>query len=230
MRDWEQLVRERLAALRKKTVLEQEVVHELAQHLEDVSRDWREQGFSEEASAERALAEVKNWPRLARKINEARGGKEMLKQRIQRLWLPGIVPMILAMGILCVGLRTGLNPRTVEISPRAPALLYLAWLLILPGMGALAAYWSRRAGGSVANRAAAALFTSLTMLAIFLVVLIHTVFEDDHMIDRLAKASSVFMSLMSSSIGGILLPAIALLAGAWPFLRDTRKTELLSEN
>jgi hypothetical protein len=228
MHDWEQMVRERLAGAKPGAEIEQEVAEELAHHLQDVCEAGRQAGLSHEQSTQRAWAEVKNWSRLARKINEARGGNEMLKQRIQRLWLPGIVPMILAMGILCFGLRAGLNPRTVEISPRVPALLYLAWLLILPGMGALAAYWSRRAGGSVANRAAAALFTALTMIAISLVVMILAVFADDHM-----KASSVFMVLLSNTIGGILiagilLPAVALLAGAWPFLRDTRRAALFT--
>jgi hypothetical protein len=223
MPDWQKLVNQRFAARRSGAEIEPEVTEELAHHLEDVCEAGRQAGLSHEESALRAWAEVKNWSRLARKINQARGGTEMLKQRIQRLWLPGIVPMILAMGILCVGLRAGLNPRTVEISPRVPALLYLAWLLILPGMGALAAYWSRRAGGSVANRAAAALFTALTMIAIFLAVMILTVFADDHM-----KTSSIFMVLLSNTVGGILLPAVALLAGAWPFLRDTRRAALFT--
>jgi uncharacterized membrane protein (DUF485 family) len=222
MHDWEQMVRERLAVAKAGAEIEREVAEELAHHLEDVCEAGRQAGLSHEQSTQRAWAEVKSWPRLVRKINQARGGNEMLKQRIQRLWLPGIVPMILAMGILCAGLRAGLNPRMVEISPRVPA-LHLAWLLILPGTGALAAYWSRRAGGSVANRAAAALLTALTMLAIYLVVMILAVFADDHM-----KASSIFMALLGCALAGILLPAVALLAGAWPFLRDTRRAALFT--
>jgi hypothetical protein len=222
--DWEKLTGDQLEAEGLGSAIEPEVAAELAHHLESVCESWLSQGLSEAESIQRAWAEVKNWPRLARKINQAREGEEMLRQRIQRLWLPAIVPMILAWGILFAGQEAGRRPRLLEISPKMSVFMYLAWLLILPAMGALAAYWSRRAGGSVTNRAAAALFTAVSMLWIWLVVLIHGIFADHG-----TNASSVLSDLISSSVGAVLLPAVALLAGASPFLRGTRKTESLSE-
>jgi MFS family permease len=152
----------------------------------------------------------------------------MLKQRIYRLWLPGILTMTVAMVILYAGVLAGRQPGMMKISPKISVFMYLAWLLILPALGALAGYWSRRAGGSVANRAAAALFTAVTMLAICLMVLILEVFAHHGMM-----ASGIFMVLLSNTIGGILiggmlLLAVALLAGAWPFLRDTRRAALFT--
>jgi hypothetical protein len=214
MRDWEQLVRDRLAHGKQHDAIEQEVVEELGHHLEDLFEAGGEKGLSEKESMERAWAEVKNWPRLARKINQARGGTEMLKQRICALWLPGIVPMTLAMAMLLVALRLGRQPRMTEISPRISVFIYIVWLLILPAIGACAAYWSRRAGGSVANRAAAALFTVATMVAILSTLVCLGLLADHSM-----KASGAF--ILHSSVGGVLLPAIALLIGALPFLRKS---------
>lgn len=227
MRDWGQMLLERLACEKRGAEIEPEVAEELAHHLQDVCEAGLQAGLSQEESARRAWAEVKNWSRLARRINEARGGNEMLKQRIQRLWLPGIATMIAAFGILFAGPWVGMQPRMIEISPRISVFLNLPWLLILPAMGALAAYWSRRAGGSVAIRAAAALFPATTMLVIYLVVLIRPAclgFSAGHGIDVAAvfaddgpRASSILMVLVSP-VEGILLPAAALLVGALPFL------------
>jgi cation transporter-like permease len=214
MRDWEQLIRDRLDRRNQPAMIEQEVAEELAYHLEDVFEACREKGLSEEESMGRAWAEVNNWPRLARKINEARGGKEMLKDRIMRMWLPGAVSMTLAMGILLTALWVGRLPRMTEISPRISVYIYVAWLLILPVIGAFAAYWSRRAGGSVVNRAAAALFTVATMVAI-LSTLVYLGLLADHGI----KSPRFLNVFLSSTVGGILIPALALLLGALPFLR-----------
>ena len=77
----------------------------------------------------------------------------MLKQRIQTLWMPGLVAAILT---LAVSIAVGRVASTLFAGPHMAMFVYGGWLLILTGIGAFAAYWSRRAGGSIANRTAAA--------------------------------------------------------------------------
>ncbi|MGH9775889.1 MAG: hypothetical protein ACRD50_13175 [Candidatus Acidiferrales bacterium] len=224
MPDWEQMVLERLAREKRCAELEPEVAEELAHYLEDVCQAGLQAGLSKEESVRRAWAQVNNWPRLARNINEARGGTAMLKQRIERLWLPGIVNMIVTFGILLAVLWVGRQPHMLASSPRIPALLYFTWLPILPVLGALAANWSRRAGGSAAMRVAAALFPATTMIAIYLT------FLSGLLANHGAPASRIFEVLPGAAAGimflpsaaeAILLPALALLAGALPFLRKS---------
>ena len=89
MLDWQKLVRERLTERRAGAELEPEVAEELAHYLEDHYEAGLESGLGEYEAAQRALAEVRDWPRLARNIKFAREGGEMLKQRIQTMWMPG---------------------------------------------------------------------------------------------------------------------------------------------
>jgi hypothetical protein len=214
MRDWELLVRDRLAAQRKKSALEPEVVHELAQHLEDVCEAGLQHGFSEEESSRRAWAEVPNWNRLARKIYFAREGKEMRKHRIKTLWFPGLVMMTVAMGLLNAAMRAGFQPRIVWLTHGVSILFYVPWLAILPVVGALAAYWSRSQGGSVGARLTAALFTVVTMATIFILVMPVVV-----LVDRHVPWSTFTIAWTASMVGWVLVPGVALLLGALPFLR-----------
>jgi hypothetical protein len=155
MRDWERFVRQRLCARSEAAAPDDEVVCEVAHHLEDVFERSRDSGLSEEDSANIAWNEVRSWPKLAREIDRAKGGTTMLKDRIQRLWLPGIVPAFLALGVL-VGFATlGYRLRLQSVSPAYASKFYYGWLIALPLFGAMSAYWSRRAGGSLKDRVAA---------------------------------------------------------------------------
>src|SRR5579863_1254162 len=104
MPDWNQLVIDRLARSRRGAQIEPDVAEELAHHLEDVCEAGLQAGYSRQESTQNALKEVKSWTRLARQIQEERGGNIMLKQRIQTLWLPALVNMTVAFTILLGGL------------------------------------------------------------------------------------------------------------------------------
>jgi len=101
--------------------------------------------------------------------------------------------------------------------------VYGGWLLILMGVGAFAACWSRAAGGSIANRTAAALLPAVLILA---ALGAHVTNPEMRMagLASVFSPSEVWISgilprIANSVVGGILLPAVALLAGALPFLR-----------
>jgi hypothetical protein len=136
------------------------------------------------------------------------------------LWMPGVVAAILTAG---VSIAAGRVASTLLAGARIAILVYAGWLLILAGIGALAAYWSRRAGGSIANRTAAALIPAATIVAA-----LGSLVTNPEL--KMALIASVFTpadvpilrvlpAIGNSVIGGILLPAIALLMGALPFLR-----------
>jgi len=220
MPDWQKIVLDRLAQRRSGAEVEPEVAEELAHYLEDFYEAGLAKGLAEKEATEGALAEVRNWPRLARKIQFAREGGEMLKQRIQTLWMPGFAAAVLT---LAVSIAVNRAPSTLSAGPHKAMIVYGGWLLILAAIGAFAACWSRRAGGSIANRAAAALIPAATIFAALgslitnpelKMVVIASVFSPSEV-----SISPILPVIANSVVGGILLPAVALLAGALPFLR-----------
>lgn len=220
MPDWQALVHERLTQRRSGAELEPEVTEELAHYLEDLYEAGLDNGLAEYDAVLRALAEVRNWPRLTRKIQSARDGGEMWRQRIQTLWVPGFMAAILALAT-SIGVTRAAS--TLLAASHMAMFVYGGWLLILACIGALAACWSRRAGGSTANRAAAALFPAATILAALSslltnpelkIAVIASIFSPGEV-----QISRILPVIANSVVGGILLPSVALLAGALPFLR-----------
>ena len=213
MPDWKKLVRARLADKKRGTPLDDEVVQELADYLEDACAAQTGAGISAERGIHRVIAEVKNWSRLARKIEEARGGT-MVKQRTLTMWLPGVMSTTGAFLLLCASQKIGAQPRFVEVSPRMATMIYIGWLFVLPAFGGMAAWWSRRAGGSIPNRIMAALFPIFSMIAIYLVI-----FTSATLTNHGLGAPNLFKSLAAALILGVLTPAVALTMGTLPFLR-----------
>lgn len=224
MRDWEQMVRQRLGMRREASTLDDEVICEVAHHLEDVFERSREIGLSDKESANIAWNEVTSWPRLARKIHRAKGGTTMLKDRIQRLWLPGIVPAFLALGLLEGFATFGYRLRTEPWIPAYYARFYFGWLIALPLCGAVSAYWSRRAGGSLANRMSASLFLAEALLVTLLVlfaaqlVLLPLGLEEFH--HTSVQWTRFAAELSRAGLTMVVLPAIMLFIGALPFLKE----------
>jgi len=219
MPDWQKLVHERFAQERSGAEMEPEVTEELAHYLEDFYEAGLDKGLAEHEAAQRALAEVRNWPRLARKIKFARYGGEMLSQRIQTLWMPGVAAAILT---AAVSVSVNRAASTVLAGPHTPMFAYGGWLLILAGVGAFAAGWSRLAGGSITNRIGAALFPAAMIFAALgslvtnpdlKMVVIASVFSPGDV-----RIWGILPVIANSVVGGIVLPAVALLAGALPFL------------
>lgn len=150
----------------------------------------------------------------------------MLKDRIQRLWLPGIVPAFLALGVLVAFGTLGYKLRLQSLSPTYASKFYYGWLIALPLFGALSAYWSRRAGGSLANRMAASLFLAEALLATFLIlfaaqlVLLPFGLGDFH--PENLQWSKFGTELGRTGLTIVFLPAVMLFVGALPFLREKR--------
>ena len=96
MPDWRQLVEQRLAALNLPPRAKQEVIAELAAHLEDSAVT----GFETAESEDRELAQVQ-WHKLLRAIERTKREEKEMNRRTRFLWLPSIT-VLFAAGLILV--------------------------------------------------------------------------------------------------------------------------------
>lgn len=161
MPDWQELVRLRLSGLALNAAEKEEVHAELAAHLEDSYEAFRTEGLQEHDAVQRTLARVTDWKEVQRKIAFTRLREDAMTNRVTQLWLPGLLTFALSMGLEALVQKFGPRPIVLDLDKGTPALMfYTAWLLMLPLAGALGAYLSKRAGGSVRM----VLASSLTLL------------------------------------------------------------------
>jgi hypothetical protein len=136
-----------------------------------------------------------------------------MNRRVKAFWIPGLVILILSLGLWPVlrwAFPMGLQ---FEISLRRLfALVYPRWLLSLAALGALCAYWSRSAGGRVGERLVAALFPVFVQFVILSARLVVT-------LPRTAPRH--WADLFSGLLTWVLVPALAAVMGSLPFLRRT---------
>ncbi len=214
MRDWGALVHERLGRLELTPAQREEIVAELAGHLEDIYEERRAQGLGECQAIERALDEVADWRRLARKIHRAKREEENMNNRTKNLWLPGLVSLAAANGFLMILQRAGLQPHIISLRSGFVLMLHLQWLVALPLFGALSTYLSRRAGGQRLARLVAGLFPSIILLGLFCLLMAGAL-----IVDRQVRGTLTLIGFATGVGNWVLLPGAALLLGALPFLK-----------
>jgi hypothetical protein len=215
VRNWKVLVRERLGSLNITPAQQEEVVAELSAHLEDLYEEGRAQGLGESEAVERALDEVADWGSLSQKIRRAKQ-EDNMNQRTRTLWLPGLVSLTSAMAFLMILQASGVQPHFIWMRSGPPLELYTPWLVAHPLFGAMGAYLSRRAGGDRRACLAAGLFPSITMLALCCVGVSVKLITD-----RAALQIPLFAILAQLGVW-IVLPGLALLIGALPFLNASK--------
>lgn len=208
MPDWQELVRQRLAALALDPAERDEIRAELAAHLEDAYEAMLRDGINNSEAAKRTLCLANDWQDLQRKISVARGGKDTMTNRVTQLWLPGLAAFVLSGGILALMQILRLKAWVLTKNGDLTAVLYVWWLILLPLIGAVGAYLSWRAGGSERAILLSIVFPVLPFLASILVVLpVSLIF------DRFIAHNIGPMSLIFALFGWVLVPAAALLAG-----------------
>jgi hypothetical protein len=211
MRDWEALVKQRLAGLALEPEETTEVIAEVAAHLEDTCEEMLRQGLTEEEAVRRALSQVGDWKDLRRKILAAKRRGQIMEKRVRQVWIPGFLTLILSMFFLTALYRLGLRGRLVWSGPNA-ILLYTPWLAGLPFFGALGAYVSSRVGGSRATVLFVSIFPALALTFAFL-LMFPIGFALEGITGRHGDFSSVAATLLKDGIGWLLVPGIALLGG-----------------
>jgi hypothetical protein len=215
MPDWKSLVRQRLEP-HQPLAHREEVVTELAAHLEETYETARLQGFTEAAAAELTLQEVQevnDWHVLCAVIHRAKFQEDQMNRRTRSLWLPALLTLLGASVSLMATQFLGLRPHLVRINGIGIT-LYWPWLAGLPLCGALGAHLSQRAHGPLPARLAASLSPALIMLIVMLLILPW----------GLALDGIHFLTLVSFGFGlanWVAVPAFALLLGAVPFLHQS---------
>lgn len=208
MPDWKQLVSERLAQ-----PCSEDVIAELAAHLEEAYEEARAQGRTKEDAIFCSLQAVSDWHVLAAEIICAKSREDAMNHRTKSLWLPGLLTLLVASVSLMAAQFLGLRPRLVWFHGMGIT-LYWPWLAGLPLCGALGANLSQRAQGPLRARLAAGLSPAIIMLTVMLLILPW----------GLAIDGFHFFTLVGFGLAianWVAMPAVALLIGALPFLHQS---------
>jgi hypothetical protein len=91
----------------------------------------------------------------------------------------------------------------------------IPYLAVMPFVGALGAYLSRRMKGSVVERILSALFPVFTFAALFAVRIVYGLFFEREPYTLPHFLLGLFMTLIFIIVGGLFL-----VLGAWPFCRS----------
>jgi hypothetical protein len=210
MPDWSAQVHDRLRHLDLPTKERQEVVAELAAHLEDLYEEQMRKGLSEPEARENVISEIVRWRELAKDIRRAKLEDEgIMNARTKQLWLPGLVSLATSMVFLTVLIQISMQPRYLGRSPLQMVLL--PWMALLPLCGAGGAFLSRSGGGYRWARLAAGLFPTIILFVLGSILVI------THLI--VPAQPRLWYGSLAVTLG-IVLPTAALLPGALPFLRQ----------
>jgi hypothetical protein len=215
MPDWREMARRRLTPLALDAKRQEEIVTELADHLEDLYSDLVRQGNPEVEAVQSALNTVADWDELRGEIQLAANEVVIMNYRVKALWLPGACTIALS-GILLRLLQIASAPAPHVFWPRKdiPFLVYWQWWVCLPMVGAIGAYWSRRAGGKFLERALAVSFPVLGPMGLPILILPFML-----AFQGIVHHSAPFVPSALLLLGWVVIPEAALLLGALPFLR-----------
>jgi hypothetical protein len=212
-------LRERLGRLGIETRREDEIVRELGEHLEDHAAALEARGVTSGAAAREALDSVSDWPGLRHEIVSAETEETIMNYRTKVLWLPALCAITLSNGIVALMQIFGRPPDSYWLSASGKSMQVLSafivpWLISQSVVGAIAAHWSRRAGGTVRYQLLAALSPAIVLLGLFLLVIPSSI-----LLHKQALHNIRLSAFMIVTLTWVLLPALPLLIGAAPFLR-----------
>lgn len=213
MPDWTNEMKKRIQGIDLPGDSREEVVSELASHLEGVYESARSQGHDEASAFTLALQEVADWDVLASDIRRAKQ-EDSMNYRTKGLWLPALITLLGTSAALALSQYAGMRPRLVWIGGWGIT-LYWVWLATLPGFGALGAFLSQRAEAPAKARLAASLSPALIMLIVMCVILPWGMAIDGFHFFRL-------VGFGLGLINWVAIPGVALLAGAAAFLGKSR--------
>ena len=213
MHDWLAIVSARLAALGLDAGREEEIRAELAGHLEDEYAAALQRGRSEQEAVACALARVPDWVDLARTIHHADRKEGPMSPETKTLWLPGMVSLCCAAAFILAITRL---PSTLWVDPRAELPVTALWLSSYLAFGALGAFLSRRAGGSIRTRFLAGIFPLALHLAIIVPTIVVSILNEGRMHPEHLRPNFQLGVLLKL----VVAPGIALTAGTLPFLRS----------
>lgn len=132
-----------------------------------------------------------------------------MNSRTKTLLLPGLVSLTGTMVGRLMLQRTVRPSQTLLNHAGLPLIHQLLWLAALPLFGGASAYLSCRAGGRRLTAGAAALFPSIAMTPLWFVLATRMRYP----------SPAQWFGLLSGVLNWIIVPGVALLLGALPFLK-----------
>lgn len=213
MHDWPAIVRARLAALGLDAAREEEIRAELAGHLEDEYAAALQRGRSEQEAIACALARVPDWLDLARTIHHADRKEGLMSPDTKTFWLPGMAALCCAGAAILVITRL---PSSLWANPKASVPMGALSIVCYVAFGALGAFLSRRAGGSIRTRFLAGVFPLALHLAMIVPTIIVSILNEGRMHPEHLRVNFQ----LGVWFAFVLVPGIALAIGTLPFLRS----------
>jgi hypothetical protein len=209
--DWNKEVRARMTKLKLPPDTKEEVIAELSAHLEDINDD-----PSHAADCGTFLPSENAWRKLARAIWRAKREETLMNRRIKSLWLPSLANLMAASALMIFLDYFNLDEPGIATFGHIAKAFRLPWFLALPVLGALGAWLAKRARGSSAELLTAGLAPSLVWLAVMVTVGLSLILDPRHF------AGISLSDFAFSTLGLVILPALALLIGTLPFLGNSR--------
>jgi hypothetical protein len=208
--DFSFLVRERLGELKLDSAEQEEIIAELAGHLEEAYEQLRAKGLCNSEALQRSL-EGTHWRQLSRKIQSAKCKEGFMNDRTRKFWLPALVSLAISEGVLlAVSVTVATHAQLWRLGAAA---MYVPWLISLPFAGAAGAYLARRGGSGRKTLLAASLFPAAIGLFFVLGGIAITVIW----VRVFARPQWFYISL--AFLVGVLIPCVALWLGTLPFLK-----------
>ena len=142
-----------------------------------------------------------------------------MSHRTKRLWLPGMITLLGVSVSLMALQMLGYRPNLIW-KGRIAVMFYWPWLATLPLFGSAGAYLAQRARAHLATRLAVAAFPALLLLIVMCAILPLAMAVDRFLWFRLTYFAVAV-------VNWVVIPGLALLLGAAPFLRDAPVTRSL---
>lgn len=212
MPNWNKEIRQHLVGMNLPPDMTEEIIAELASHLEETYDSARSQGLDAAAALKVTRQGIEDWRVLARNVTRAKGENSM-NHRTKRFWLPALITLLGVSAALALIEYIGIQPLVVWVGSE-PLRLDWAWIATLPAFGGMGAYLSRRAGATALARLAAGLAPALLMLIVMFLVLPFGLINEGFGFLR-----HVAFGLDLTT--GVAIPGVALFVGIAPFLRET---------
>lgn len=218
MHDFAPFVREHLRLRGASLTRNREIREELTAHLQDVYADALRRGCSETEAIDLAQAQVTDWTQLAQRLAHAED-EDIMSHHTRTVFQPGLAMLGCAAAVL-IGMFW-FAPGEWWAEHRTRTTLLMATLPLYAAFGATGAAWSRRAGGTWRERLAAGLLPIALHIAVVLpaIVLGSLAERIRHPEWGLNPQPKVVLAL-------VVVPGLALTAGAAPFLRRRPRTDV----
>ena len=152
-------------------------------------------------------------PKMLKLRSAGYGANVATADDIKKVWLPGAASCLLFFGFYWVLIWLPFDKTRLQF-------LTIPYL-VLPLVGALAAYWSRRMKGSVLERILSALFPVFAFVALFAVRIVYGLFFEGVPYTLPHFLAGFSVTLVFIVVGGLLL-----VLGAWPFCRPHLREQL----